>query len=54
MYCLYLFIFKNICISELYACQKYMRIRNIYGCRKYMHIRNIYACQKYMYVFSET
>ena len=25
----------------------------IYACQKYMHIRNIYACQKYIHVFQK-
>ena len=56
-------------VSKIYACQKYMDIRNIYiymhiyiynmyiyiyACQKYIHVSSkIHACRKYMHTFSE-
>ena len=49
-----LFIYvRNKCILDIYACQKYVHIRNIYACQKYMHIRNVYAYQEYIKWMSE-
>ena len=41
---------RNICMSEVYSCQKYMHNRNTYTCQKNMHITNICGLFKYIYM----
>ena len=48
MFYAYYMHIRNVCKSEIYACLKYMHIKNIYAYQKYMHVKNISMSEMYI------